>query len=417
MSNKVNNEKSKSAKLKRSITLPFLILYGVGTMVGGGFYALIGKVAGEAGLFAPIAFLCAGLLAFISATSFAELSSRLPFSAGEARYVKEGFHSNKFSITVGWLVIFTGIISAATLAVASIGFLQDLIPVPEKLSIGLLVLAMGLVAGWGIGKSVGLVTTITIIEVGALFYVVFIAGDSLGQLPQRWHEVLAPTSGIAWLGIFSGAFLGFYAFLGFEDMVNMAEEVKDVRRNLPIAILVSIVLTTLIYVVVVLVAILTVSPETLASSNTPIAEIVRGHGWFSVSGLGIVSILTGLNGALVQIIMAARVAYGMAKRNQAPGWLGVISSKTQTPLRATAIMSGVVLLLALFFPMTSLAKATSSVILVVFAIVNLALWLIKGDKNRVDEHGIRFPRWLSLLGFLTCVSVLLFQAWQIVCAG
>ncbi|MEA1889365.1 MAG: APC family permease [Pseudomonadota bacterium] len=405
---------TEAAKLKRSISLPFLILYGLGTMVGGGFYALLGKISGEAALFTPIAFLCAGLLAFISATSFAELSSRLPFSAGEARYVQEGFDSKTLSTAIGWLVIFTGIASAATLSVATIGFLQDFVPVPEKPGISILVLAMGLVAAWGIGKSVGLVTVIAIIEVGALIYVIFIAGDSLGQLPYRWQEVMLPGSSIAWLGIFSGAFLGFYAFIGFEDMVNMAEEVKYVRRNLPVAILICIVLTTLIYVVISLVAVLSVSPEVLAGSNTPVAEIVRGQGWYSTTGLGIVSLLTGINGALVQIIMASRVAYGMARRDQAPAWLGEIHPRTQTPLHATGIMTGVVLLLALLFPLTSLALATSSIILIIFAIVNLALWRIKARKPDESKPEIHFPRWLSLAGFLTCVLVLIFQGWEFI---
>lgn len=114
-------------KLKRSITLPFLILYGLGTMVGGGFYALLGKVSGEAGLWTPIALGFSGLLALLNGFSFAELSSRFPVSAGEAAYVKEGFGRQWLSNTVGWLVILTGVVSAATLAVATIGFLQDFI--------------------------------------------------------------------------------------------------------------------------------------------------------------------------------------------------------------------------------------------------------------------------------------------------
>ena len=170
--------------LKRAIPLPLLILYGLGTMVGGGFYALLGKVAGEAGLLAPIALIFSGLLAFLSATSFAELSSRFPVSAGEVQYVKEGFNSRTFATIIGWLVIITGIVSAATLAVATIGFLQDFVQVSTALGILLLVLAMGLVASWGIGQSVALVVTITIIEVAALIYIVVLAGNSFGQLPN-----------------------------------------------------------------------------------------------------------------------------------------------------------------------------------------------------------------------------------------
>ncbi len=402
--------------LKRSIPLPLLILYGLGTMVGGGFYALLGKVAGEAGLLAPIALMFSGLLAFLSATSFAELSSRFPVSAGEVQYVREGFNSKIFATIIGWLVILTGVVSAATLAVATIGFLQDFVQVPTALGILLLVLGMALVAGWGIGQSVALVVTITFIEVAALIYIVALTGNSFGQLPERWQELFWPANVQAWIGVFSGAFLAFYAFIGFEDMVNMAEEVKKPRRALPIAILISVVLTTLIYMVVSIVAVLSVSPSVLAASRTPMAEIVSGHGWYSVTGLWFVSMLTGLNGALVQIIMAARVAYGMAKKEQAPAWFARINPVTRTPLYATAVITGIILLLALFLPLTTLAKATSSIILVIFASVNLAAWKVKRKKAEMEDNVFVIPNWLPLLGFFSCVLVLLFQGWLTVAA-
>ncbi len=397
--------------LKRAIPLPLLILYGLGTMVGGGFYALLGKVAGEAGLLAPIALIFSGLLAFLSATSFAALSSRFPVSAGEVQYIKEGFNSKIFATAIGWLVIATGVVSAATLAVATIGFLQDVVPVPNTLGILLLVLAMGLVAGWGIGQSVGLVATITIIEVVALIYIIVLAGNNFEQLPERWHELLWPANVQAWIGVFSGTFLAFYAFIGFEDMVNMAEEVKNPRKALPIAILTSVVLTTLIYMVVSTVAVLSVSPSVLAASQTPMAEIVSDYGWYSTTGLWLVSMLTGINGALVQIIMAARVAYGMAKKQQAPAWLAQVNPITRTPLHATAVMTGVILILALFLPLTTLARVTSSIILVVFSSVNLAAWQVKRKKTKVEDNGLNIPSWLPLLGFFSCIFILIFQGW------
>jgi basic amino acid/polyamine antiporter, APA family len=404
---------TESPALNRSINLPMLVFYGVGTMVGGGFYALLGKVAGEAGFAAPLAFAASGALALLSAFSFAELSSRFPVSAGESQYAFEGFGNVSLSTVVGWLVILTGIVSASTLAVATIGFLDDMVHIPNRISIAALVLAMGFVASWGIGESVLLVAFITVIEVGALFVVFFLGWDSFATLPSEWPRLVPEATGTAWLGVFGGAFLAFYAFVGFEDMVNMAEEVKDVRRTLPIAILVSIVATTLLYVVVSTTAVLMVAPSALVEAQTPIAVLVEGHGWYSTTGIGIVSLLTGLNGALVQIIMASRVAYGMAQQDRAPKWFGIIHPKRKTPVRGTAAMTGVILALAVFFPLTTLAEVTSTIILVVFAIVNLALWRIKG-KDDADKHdGFTLPRWLPLAGFAACTSVLLFQFAQI----
>jgi len=365
-------------------------------------------------MYAPVALLLTGALALLASFSFAELSSRYPVSAGESRYVQEAFGRRWFSTTVGWMVILTGIVSAAALAVATIGFLQDFVAMPEGIGVGLLVLLMGAVAAWGIGQSVGVVVTITVIEVGALIYAVFAAESSLLDAARHWREFVPPLEGAVWTGMFSGAFLAFYAFIGFEDMVNIAEEVKDVRRSLPIAIVLSVVLTVLLYMLVAFVAVLSVPPAALAKSNTPIAEIAAGRGWYSTTGLGLVSILTGLNGALVQMIMASRVAYGLARQDQAPAWLGDVHPRTRTPVHSTLVVTTVVLALALFFPLTTLARVTSAIILAVFAMVSLALWRIKRRDPDLDGEGPRYPGWLPLLAAASCTGVLLFQGWQII---
>ena len=368
-------------------------------------------MSGEAGLFAPVALGVAGLFALLTGLSFTELVSRYPVSAGEVRYVSEGFKRTWIAQLTGVLVILTGIVSAAALAVATVGFLQDFVAVPEAPAIFLLVVAMGAIAGWGIGQSMILIAAITIIEVGALVYAVAVAEGELSQLAVEWREFVPPMDADIWVGIFSAAFLAFYAFIGFEDMVNIAEEAKDPRRALPIAIVVSVVLSTVIYVLVSLAALLSVPPAQLAVSNTPVAEMVRGHGWYSTTGLGIVSLLTGVNGALVQIIMASRVAYGMANQGQAPLWLAHVNPHTRTPLRATILVMAIVLALALFFPLTTLAKVTSAIILVVFATINLALWRIKLRDPDLDGVGPRLPIWWPLLGLVGAIFVLTFQAW------
>ena len=401
-------------QLKRSIGLPSLVFYGLGTMVGGGFYALLGEVSAEAGMHTPVAFAFSGILALLSAFAFAELSSRFPSSAGEARYTEEGFGSTALAGAIGWLVVLTGIVSAAALSVATIGFVQDLAPVPSIAGIIVLVVVMGGIAAWGVGQSVATVAVITLIEIGALAVVAVLAGDSLADLPQLLGEIAVPAGADVWAGVFAGGFLAFYAFIGFEDMVNMAEEVKGVRRTLPIAILICVVFTTVIYVVVSTIAVLKVDPAALADSRTPLAELIRDHGWFSTTGIGLVSVLTGLNGALVQIVMASRVVYGMARRKQAPASLSNVNARTQTPIRATALITGCVLALAIFFPLATLAKWTSGIILVIFATVNLSLWRVRGRGEEPPEGVVRFPRWLPLLGFVACVSVLGFKLWQIV---
>ena len=403
--------------LRRSIRLTPLIFYGLGTMVGGGFYALVGRVAGLAGPSTPFALGLSGLSALLSAASFAELSARFLVSAGEVHYVERGFRVRSLAITVGWLVILTGIVSAATLSVATIGFLQDFVQVPTRLGILAMVLAMGLVAGWGIAESVGVVFAITVIEIGALIYVGLAAGDVLLELPDRFAEIVPSADGGVWMGVFSGMFLAFYAFIGFEDMVNIAEEVERPRRNLPIAIIAGVIATTLLYIWVSLVAVLAVAPADLAASNTPVAQIMSSHGSSTTTALGVVSLLAGVNGALVQFVMAARVAYGMAKRNQAPGWLARVHPATRTPVRATAVMTAVIAVLAVFFPLTTLARSTSAIMLVIFSLVNVSLWRVKKRDPDPAGEGPRFPRWLPLVGAASCIGVLAFQAWTLLVAS
>lgn len=410
---------TEETQLNRIVTLPFMVLYGLGTMVGGGFYALLGKVAGEAALFAPMALLCSGVLALLSGLAIAELASRFPDSSGPVRYIREGFGRDWLAGAVGVLMILTGVVSAAALAVATVGFLQDFVAVPELPAITLLVLAMGAVAAWGIGASVAVVTVITVIEVGALLYAGFVAEAGLAEVAGRWREFVPPLEAQAWLGIFSGAFLAFYAFIGFEDMATMAEEVKDARRTLPRAIVISVLLTIVLYIVVSLIAVASIGAAALAAANTPVAAMVEGHAWYSTTGLGIVSLLTGLNGALVQIIMASRVIYGMARKASAPGagWLAQVSPKTRTPVQATGLVTAVILVLALLFPLTTLAKVTSAIILVIFGALNVALWRIKRRDPDPEGVGLRLPRWLPVVGALSATLVLAFQLWLTVSGG
>ncbi|MBQ4819598.1 amino acid permease [Aquimarina sp. MMG016] len=398
--------------LKRSITFPKLLFYGLGTMVGGGFYALLGEVAGEAGWVTPLAFLFAGILALINAFTYGELSSRFPVSAGEVQYVKEAFKKKSISFVVGWVVIATGVVSAATLVVATIGFLQDVVVFPESLGIVLLVVIMGSISIWGIGESVWTVLIITFIEVGALIYVAFIASNNLQNISEVTSQFTTSSFDIFLLtGILSGAFLGFYAFIGFEDMANMAEEVKKAKRSLPKAMLGSVILTTLIYVIVSTFAILSVSPEELAKASTPLARVVEGAGNSSKAFLTAVSILTGINGALVQIIMASRVLYGMGKKSESLAVFSQVHSKTQTPIKATLMAVAIILVLALFFPLRGLAEATSGIILFLFALLNLALLKIKKTVPIVSEGTVTYPSWIAMLGLVICLGMLVFKLW------
>ncbi|PCI55528.1 MAG: amino acid permease [Alphaproteobacteria bacterium] len=407
-----NNRKNDN--LKRSISLPLLILYGLGTMIGGGIYALTGKVIGVAGMYAPIAFALSAFLALITAFSYAEMAARFPLSAGEVRYVNAAFSRKNFATLIGWLVIFMAVVSAAALASATAGFIQDFINLPEGPLTAVIVLTLGLVAAWGITQSVALVTIITLIEIGGLLLIVFTGRHDLATLDTRWTELIPQQAElhdfVLWSSILSGAFLAFYAFIGFEDMVNVAEEVKDVQRAMPRAIIICIVLTLIMYVLVALVAVLSVPLADLAQSNTPMAVIMDHNGeGIPPYLMGLISILATVNGALVQIIMGARVLYGMGKGGEAPVLFGRVHHKTQTPLQATSFVIVAALILALLFDLGVLARVTSTIILFVFAVVNAALLKIKWTED-VPPQGLFSIHWsIPLTGFAVCSTMLAFE--------
>jgi len=395
--------------LKRAISLPLLIAYGVGTMVGGGFYALLGRMAHHAGMHVPISILIASAVALLTALSFSELSSRLPFSAGESRYVDEAFGRKWLSILVGWGVIATGVVSAATLSRAFVGFFQDLFQFPTALGILVIVLVLTGIAIRGILESVLVATVITIIEVGGLLWVLFANAGSLTTLSDRFSEMIPGFNWDEWSGIFVASFLAFYAFIGFEDMVNEAEEVKNPRRNLPRGIFIALLITTVLYILIGLLAVLSIAPETLAESKTPLALLVSDQGSSARVLMTIISMLAGVNGALVQIVMSSRVAYGLADQGMGPRFLATVHPKLRTPVLATLLMGGIVLVLALWLPLESLAKITSGIMLVNFTFVNAALVRLKLTSADVPDDVVQYPMAIPVLGCLLCALFLVVQ--------
>jgi len=394
--------------LKRSLSLPLLTLYGLGTIVGAGIYVLVARVAAHAGLYAPLSFLLAALLATFTGFAYAELSARYPKSAGEAVYVQEGLGRRELSLLVGFLIIVTGVVSAATIVNGFVGYLQVFVAVPDALAIVLVVLALGMLAVWGITESVAAATVVTLIEVSGLLFIVVVAGGSLATLPARLPELIPPADSRVWQGIVVGAFLAFYAFIGFEDMVNVAEEVHDPTRTLPRAILLALAAATVLYIVVALVAVLALLPAELAETRAPLALIYERSTGQAPTLITLISLFAIINGALIQIVMGSRVLYGMSREGWIPQWLGRVHARTRTPHLATLLVAATILVLALGFPLEGLARFTSFVILVVFALINLALLRIK--RRAPHPPGIRTcPAWLPWAGFLGTTGFVLYQ--------
>jgi amino acid transporter len=366
------------AELRRRLTLPLLTFYGLGTIIGAGIYVLIGAVAGRAGAYAPVAFLTAALIAGLTAHSYAKLASRFPKSAGEAVYVRYAFGSSALAAVTGIAVIVTGVVSAATIANGFAGYWSVLIESPPWLVITLFTFLLCTVAVWGILQSVWLASLITALSIGGLLIVVYLSHDALFTVGERWQELIPPPALGAWTGVTLGAFFAFYAFIGFEDMVNVAEEVREPRRTLPRAIYLVLIIAALLYVLVALVAVLVLDPESLSASDAPLADVVAaaGHGEASrlIAGFSLLSVT---NTALAQIIMASRILYGMSTDGTLPAWFSGVSPRTNTPVRATVFTGLVVLVFALALPLITLAEITSFIIILVFAVINAAYFRLR----------------------------------------
>ena len=389
--------------LRRAVSLPWLVLYGLGTTIGAGIYALTGVVAGRAGMLSPFAFLLAASIALFSAFAFAELGSRFPRAGGEAVYVREGFASLRLSVAVGLLVVLAGLISAATVSVAFVGYLGEFVAMPRAAAVVAVLLAIGAIAAWGVKESVTAAGLITLIEIGGLLMVVTFGADRLAELPERAGEFLA-LGNSAWQGVGFAAVLAFYAFLGFEDMVNVAEEVRGVRRTMPLAILITVAVTAALYGLVSLVSVLAVPPAELAASGAPLVLVFERCGG-SAALLGTIGIFALLNGALIQVIKASRVLFGLAGQGGVPLAFGRVNARTRTPLVATALATALAAALAATLPLETLAEATSLVTLTTFALANLALVRVKRRDPRPAGVMV-FPTFVPVVGFLLTVGLI-----------
>lgn len=395
-------------QLKRSLSLPLVTFYGIGTILGAGIYVLVGKVAGYAGMLAPVAFLLALMLAAFSAFSYAEFSARFPMSAGEAVYVYKGLSNRFLSVLVGICISFGSATSVATLLHGVVGYLGVFFEIPNAAVIVGLALLMGLIVAWGISESVAIATIMTLMGMAGLGFIIWVASANLNQLPARLPEMMPKFELSVWEGILAGSFVAFYAFLGFEDIVNVAEEVREPHRNLPLAIILALVITTVFYLAVAVVSVLSLPSEQLAMTDAPLAMLYSSLTGRSPVIITLISLVSVLNGALIQIIKASRMLYGMSRQGWLPSWLGRVNIWTQTPLYATFIVTGTVLLFALWLPLIDLAILSSFITLSVFALVNFSLWRLKA-KVPAPEGIFTIPGWVPVIGFFSSSGVVVYQ--------
>lgn len=391
--------------LRRRLSLPLLVLYGVGITVGAGIYVLIGAVAAHAGRAAPWSFVIAAFTMALTVGSYAELATRYPVSAGEAAYVRAAFHSRIASTVTGLVTILIGIISSAAVSLGAAGYIAQFIGLPQSVIVVIVVIILGAVAVWGILESVLVASLFTLIEVGGLFIII---GAALrARIPFGEILLTLPPANLPDMsGIMYASLLAFFAFIGFEDLANVVEEAKVPHRDIPLAMVFTLSITTVLYIAVAAVAVTAVPVAQLAGSKAPLSLVFYSVAQISPAAISAIAIVATLNTILAQMSMAARVVYGLARQGELPRRLGIVHQTTATPILATALVVTTTCGLALAIPLERLAELTSFATLIVFAAVNLSLMRIRlrGVKSRV--HHARVALWVPVAGFFTCLLMI-----------
>lgn len=377
---------SESEPLRRSLGTVLLTLYGVGVIVGAGIYVLVGEIVSTVGAAGWAAFVGAAVVALPTGLSYAELASRHPRSAGEAVFAQRAFGRPEVSFLVGFLIVASGVMSTAAVSHGFAEYLQSVVSVswlpPEALAVAFL-LVLSLVNARGIETSTWFNATCTVLSVLALL-VLAIAGAAtwpghLGELASAVADV-SPTAAVGAVA------LAFYAFIGFEDICNVAEETKNPSRTIPKAILLSLAISTVVYTVVTITALSVVSAPELATSDAPLALVAERvfPGVGADRWLGAVALLAVSNTALFNLIMTSRVLFGMGRAGWLPAGLGRVSTRTKAPIRGIAVAFVLAAAFAATGALRLLAEATNAVILLAFAAVNASLLTIRARKIEPD---------------------------------
>ncbi|WP_309133997.1 APC family permease [Cellulomonas sp.] len=395
--------------LKRTVGRRMLLVFVVGDILGAGIYALTGRVAGEVGGAIWIPFVVAFALAALTATAYAELVGRFPRAAGAAVYAQRAFGRPFVTFLVAFAVLMSGITSASAAARAFGGdYLAELVTVPTLVAAWVFVLVIAVVNAIGVAESVRVNLVLTAIEVTGLVVILvigaraFLAGE--GD-PSRAMTLAA--DGPAWMAVLGGTALAFYALLGFEDSVNLAEECQHPRRDFPRALFGGIAITGVIYLAVAFTTSMLVETDTLAESSGPLLEVVRVAGLVFPPWLfALIALVAVSNTALINMIMASRVVYGMSREGIVPGWLGRVGTRRRTPWTAIAFTTVIALTLVSTGDLSGLADTTVLLLLLVFATVNVSVLVLRRRSRSDDdakpagdaERGFRAPTWAPVLG-------------------
>ncbi|MFX0001619.1 MAG: APC family permease [Candidatus Hodarchaeota archaeon] len=412
-------EAKKKPKLKRRVSLFALTVYGIGNVLGAGIYALIGEVVGITGNLSWLAFVLASITGALTGLSYAELSAMYPKSAAEFVYTEEAFKIRILSFILGWIIIFSGILSASTVALAFGGYLSDLMGIPSIvfniIFAVILVFILSLINFIGIKTSTRTNIVFTLIEASGLIIIIVI-----GFFGQQEPNFFILPSGSSFVVIFSAVALIFFAYIGFEDIANIAEEVKEPHKNLPKAIIYSIIITTILYCFTAISVVSILPFSTISASDAPlkdVAEAVMGP----IGGIimSLIALFATANTVLIMLIVTSRMMYGMARDKALPRGLKRISPKFRTPIISVLLTMGFTIIPIFFGDISIVAHATVFGVLINFFLVNISLIVLRKRKPNAERPFKLKPSYkgvpiIALLGSIICIALLFTFDWLVI---
>ena len=393
------------AALSREAGLFRVVSYGVGNIIGAGIYVLVGDASGLAGGAVWLAFLLGAIVALFTGLSYAELAALYPKAASEYIFLGRAYGNRALSFLTQWMMLITEIVAAAAVALGFAGYLSTVVQVPLIPTAASLLAVLTVVASTGIKQSLKLNTILSLVAVSGLIVVV---GLGLGKFGTTSY--VASPSGIP--GIIAATVLVFFAYIGFDNISNLSEETKQPEKTIPKALLISLAISTALYVLVGIASVSLVPWPRLASSEAPLAlavSTVLGHSGSDL--LTIAALLTTLNTVLVLLLVSSRIIYGLGREGALPSPLGWVSKKTHAPIVASLLTLMIALVVLPLGQIGTIAKVTSFGSLLTFVLVNLALLHLR----RVAPHlsrPFKAPmsfRWVSvsgLLGLVSCLALL-----------
>jgi len=393
--------------LRRSIGPAQLALYGLGSMLGSGIYGLIGQAAGQVGNAVWLAFVIALVAALLTALSYASLGSRYPRAAGAVYVTERAYGLPPLSFLVGLALVCSGLTSVATQSrvfAANLAALVHLEAIPLWWIVLGFLLVLASVVFRGIRESMWLNVLCTLVEASGLVLVVVVGLSYWGSVDYLEMPEAAGGEG-DWLVLLQGAVLAFFAFIGFEDTVNVAEECRDPHRTIPIGLILAMSLAAMLYVAVAITAVSVVPWPDLAAAPGPITEVMRRAAPalppLVFTGITLFAVA---NTALVNYVTASRLIYGMARQGLLPSRFGDVHTDRRTPHVAIAALFLIATPLALFGTIGQLAAATVLLLLIVFAVVNGALLILK--RRSAEPRGyFEIPLFVPAFGALVCVAL------------